>query len=164
MVEEIDIILKEGSMVQFCEVTWDIEAKVKKLTENFNIHPWSFYNLFPPDLHDHYYKGTKVEDAGFIVALASVGSIQYELVQPLWGVSSHRDFLEKHGEGFHHIKLYYKDIEKAKAVFKKKGIFVLEEGFFRDDHWVYFDTEKEHGIFWEIGNCPDVGEPAKVYP
>jgi len=161
---DLKIPLEEGGLAQVCEVTWDAEAKIKTLWETFGIGPWAVYYLQPPDLYDHYYRGVKVEDSAFICAIAKSGNFHYEISQPIHGIGLHREFLETRGPGLHHVKIYYEDTEKAKALYKSKGLYVLEEGKFRDDHWVFFDTEKEHGVIWEISNCADVGKPTKVYP
>lgn len=156
--------LNEGELAQVCEVTWDVQAKMEALWKNFGIGPWAVYYLQPPDLRDHYYRGVKVTDAGFICAVAKSGNFQYEISQPLYGLEVRREFLQTKGPGLHHVKIYYKDIEKQKAIFKKKGIYVLEEGKFKADHWVFFDTEREHGVIWEISNMADCGDPTRIYP
>jgi len=161
---DLSIPLEEGKIIQVCEVTWDAQAKIEKLWKSFGIGPWAVYYLTPPDLYDHYYRGVKVENAGFLCASAKSGGIHYEISQPLFGLEVRREFLEKKGPGLHHVKIYYKDIEKAKAFYKSSGIYVLEEGKFRDDHWVFFDTEREHNVIWEISNFGDGGEPARIYP
>ena len=156
--------LEEGKINQICEVVWNLEKTVERYWNNMGFGPWYFWDQYPPDFHDYYYKGVKVE-AGFRVALAQIGPIQYELTQPLYGMSIHRDFLEARGEGIHHVKIYYEDIPKAKEIFAKKGIYVLQEGKCGPEDWhVFLDTEKEFSIIWEIGNCKDVGEPLKKYP
>ncbi len=160
---DLKIDLVEGKIIQICEVTWNAKEKIKTLWNTFGIGPWAIYYLRPPDLTDHYYKGIKVEDSSFICASAKSGGIHYEVSQPEYGMGIYSELLETKGPGLHHVKLYYSDIEKAKQEFKKKNIFVLEEGKFRGDHFVFFDTEKEHGVVWEISNCADA-KPDETYP
>lgn len=160
---DLKIDLSEGKIVQLCEVTWDAKEKIKTLWEVFGLGPWAIYYLAPPDLYDHYYKGNLIEDASFICASARSGDMHYEVSQPIKGPGIYNEFLETKGPGLHHVKLYYLDIEKAKLEFKNKNISVLEEGKFRGDQWVFFDTEKEHGVVWEISNCADA-EPDETYP
>ena len=165
MLKDLDVKWEEGKINQICEVVWNLEKRVEEYWEKFGFGPWYFWDFYPPDLHSYYYKGVKVEDAAFRLCLAQIGPIQYELTQPLYGMGIHREFLEERGEGVHHIKIYYEDIPKAKEMFKKKGIFVLQEGRYKEDDWhVFLDTEKEYGIIWEIGNCMAIGPPDKAYP
>ena len=62
------------------------------------------------------------------------------------------------------MKIYYKDVPKALKEFKKKGIYVLQEGKYKDDWHLFMDTERIYGTLWEIGTCKDIGAPDKKYP
>lgn len=164
MIEDLDVKWQEGKINQICEVTWNLEKTAERYWKNFGFGPWYFWDMCPPNLHDYYYKGVKVE-AAFRIALAQIGPIQYELTQPLYGMGIHREFLEKRGEGVHHLKVFVDDVPKAKEEFKKKGIFVIQEGRYGPEDWhVFLDTEKEFGTLWEIGNCRDIGPCDKKYP
>ncbi len=164
MIEDLDVKWEEGKINQICEVVYNIEKTVERYWSHMGFGPWYFWDMYPPDLHDYYYKGVKVE-AAFRIALAQIGPIQYELTQPLYGMGIHREFLETRGEGVHHIKIYYDDMAKAIEMFAKKGIYVLQEGRYGPDDWhALMDTEKEFGTLWEIGNCKSIGDPDKKYP
>ena len=56
-----------------------------------------------------------------------------ELIQPLYGTTIHSEFLKEHGEGIHHVKMYYKDIPKAVKSFEEQGIYPLQSGRFDKD-------------------------------
>ena len=163
MIEDLNVTYQEGKICQICEVVFNLEETVEKYYNTLGFGSWYFWDFIPPNLYDYYYKGVKV-NAGFRIAVAQVGPIQYELTQPLFGMSIHRDFLDKNGEGIHHVKIYYKDIEKALKEFAKKNIYVLQEGKYKSDWHVYLDTQKEFGIIWELGNCMDIGNPDKKFP
>jgi len=164
MIEDLNVKWQEGKINQICEVTWNLEKTAERYWKNFGFGPWYFWDFLPPKLHSYYYRGAKVEGA-FRLALAQVGPIQYELTQPLYGLGIHREFLEKRGEGVHHLKMYFSDIPKAKEMFAKKGIYVLQEARYLEEDWhVFLDTEKEFGVIWEIGNCRDIGPCDKQYP
>ena len=62
------------------------------------------------------------------------------------------------------MKIYFKDMEKALADFKKKGIYPMQSGKYDDDMHVYLDTEKQYGLIWEIGNQGKIRPPLKQYP
>lgn len=55
------------------------------------------------------------------VAKLAVGSTILELIEPLAGEEATRKFLEKRGEGIHHICLRVKDLDQAVAELKTKG-------------------------------------------
>jgi hypothetical protein len=164
IMEELNVKWEEGKICQIADVVWDLEKAVEKFWKTMGFGPWYFWDFEPPDLRDVYYRGIKVESSAFRIALAQIGPLQYEIMQPMYGIGIHREFLEKKGEGLHHIKIYYKDIPKALEEFKKKGIYPLQSGKFDEDWHVYLDTEKEYGIIWEIGNQGRIRKPYKRYP
>lgn len=162
--EEIAINVPEGKICQIGIVVKDLDEAVEKFYRDFGIGPWYFWNFEQPQLTEMYYKGEPMHGYGVKIAIASMGGVQCELIQPLYGKGTHTDFLEKKGEGFHHIKLFFKDIDKAVADFKSKGIEALQSGKYNDDIHVYLDTEKSHGFLIEIGNNSEIGPYFKKYP
>jgi len=62
------------------------------------------------------------------VAFFTTGSeTRIELLEPTESESSVAKFIEKRGEGIHHIALKVKNIESALEEFKKKGLTVIDE-------------------------------------
>ena len=59
--------------------------------------------------------------------LGGPGGSQIELIEPTTTASSLAKFLEKHGEGMHHICLEVDDIEVALQEMKEKGAPVLDQ-------------------------------------
>ena len=74
------------------------------------------------------------------LGFAQLGSIQIELIEIKEGPSIHVDFLEKNGEGIHHIGVYTPDLDRDIARFKEKGIGVLQEGA-GGMRYAYMDTK-----------------------
>lgn len=155
---------EEGKICQMGIVVWDLEEALERYTTQFGFGPWGTWDFAAPELTDVIVKGVRVESVGFKIALCQPGVLQIELIQPLYGTTIHKEFLETHGEGIHHVKLYYEDVPKAVKEFEKKGIYQLQSGRFEKDIHVYLDTEEQYGIIWELGNQEDVGGPKEVYP
>jgi catechol 2,3-dioxygenase-like lactoylglutathione lyase family enzyme len=154
-----------GKICQIAEVVPDLEAAVERYWKTMGFGPWYFWDFEPPDLHDITYRGQKVEKAAFRLALAMIGPVQYELMQPLYGPGIHRDFLEKRpGGGVHHIKIYCPDMQKALDDFAQQGIQPLQQGKYDEDWHVYLDTEAKYGVIWELGNQGRIRPPMKRYP
>jgi len=162
--KDLKVNCEEGKICQIGIVVKDLDEAVERFYKDFNIGPWYFWNFEQPELTEMFYKGEPMQGYGFKIALASLGGVQCELIQPLYGKGTHTDFLEKRGEGLHHIKLYYKDINKALDNFKAKGILPLQSGKYGEDIHVYLDTESSHGILMEIGNNSEIGKYLKKYP
>ncbi len=68
-----------------------------------------------------------VEDQGIVAAMFGVGESQIELVQPTRPDSPVGKFLEKRGEGFHHVAFQVEDLEATLAELKRNGVDLIDE-------------------------------------
>jgi hypothetical protein len=150
-------------IVQVAHVVKDIDKAMKHYYEILNIGPWDVYTFAPPLLRECTYMG-RPSDAKWVLALAWVGETQLELMQPLSGESVYTTFLERRGEGFHHIKEWVDDCAAAIEGYRSKGIDVIQSGKYLKDEFYYLDTVPQLGIIYEIGNNGDVGRPERTYP
>ncbi|RAL20157.1 methylmalonyl-CoA epimerase [Lujinxingia litoralis] len=74
------------------------------------------------------YEGTEVvESQGVKVAFFRLGEAKIELLEPLHEESPIARFLEKKGEGIHHIALGCDDIEAWRARMEEAGVRLLSE-------------------------------------
>src|SRR3989304_169304 len=153
----------ERKIVQIAQVVRDIDKTMKKYHEILNIGPWAVYTFAPPVLRECTYKG-KPSTATWVPALAGVGDTQLELMQPLSGESVYTRFLEKKGEGIHHIKEWVDDCAAAIEQYRKKGSGVIQSGKYDEDEFYYLDTEPELGMLYEIGNNGRIRDPERVCP
>ncbi|GAB4339983.1 MAG: VOC family protein [Candidatus Abyssubacteria bacterium] len=62
------------------------------------------------------------------LAFAQVGPIQLELIEIRQGPSLHLNFLEKQGEGIHHLGMYTSTFDKDVEEFRKRGVGILQQG------------------------------------
>ena len=76
-------------------------------------------------------------------------------MQPISGRSIYDEHLEKHGESFHHVKLYYPDCAKAVADYAKRGYPVIQQGKIDEDEHYYLDTREG---FWLHDRARECGE------
>lgn len=155
--------MRDGDIIQVAHVVKDIDAAMKHYWEVFGIGPWDVYEFAPPLLRDSVYMG-QPSDHTYLLAVTWIGDVQLELMQPLTGRSSYTEFMERHGEGLHHVKLYYKDCRKAIEHFEKKGFKVIQSGKFGEDEFYYLDTDKAFGVIYEIGNNGKIPPPIRRYP
>jgi methylmalonyl-CoA/ethylmalonyl-CoA epimerase len=74
------------------------------------------------------YKGEEtIEDQGVRVAFFRIGETNIELLEPLGEDTPVGKFLQKRGEGIHHIALAVKGIEDTIASLKSAGIKMIDE-------------------------------------
>ena len=109
--------MKEGGVIQVAYVVRDLEAAMKRHMEVANVGPWHIYKFEPGKIQNYIYRGKPATHTCWI-AVTPMGEglgCQVELMQPISGRSIYDEHLEKHGEGFHHVKLFYRDCAKAVA-------------------------------------------------
>jgi catechol 2,3-dioxygenase-like lactoylglutathione lyase family enzyme len=146
-----------------CFLVRDLEATARSLSASLGIGPFAFFTIVPT--------ASKVrgrEQAfSFRVALATIGGGTYELVSPATGPSVYDEFLERHGDGFHHTCLTYgsiADVRAAKQALLDEGRELIQEASAGDlFEFAYFE-------FPELGSAVEVlyldgaklGAPEKV--
>lgn len=96
-----------------------IGIAVKNLEESMKFYEEKF-NL--KILYIEELKENKVKVAGL-----KVGDINIELLEPLSKDSPIQSFLDKKGEGIHHIAYLVKDISKTINILKEKGLSLIDE-------------------------------------
>lgn len=68
-----------------------------------------------------------VEEQGVKIAMLRVGDVHIELIEPLGKDSPVGRFLEKRGEGFHHISFEVDDIKSEIKRLKEKDVRLLSD-------------------------------------
>jgi 4-hydroxyphenylpyruvate dioxygenase-like putative hemolysin len=143
-----------------------VAEDLKKTMEHYwnimRIGPWSIYTMMPSDTT---VRG-KSKHFSMKMAFTRVGSMKLELIQPLEGESVYEDFLNKRGEGVHHIASYaVDDLDRTVALLGKYGIPVLQRGTWGGATFVYLDTEKTLGTVIELTKrTAKFPNPENMYP
>ena len=133
--EERSVFSKVG---QIGIVVKDVERYMKFYEKMFGVEPF-------PTVE------SAVDSAKLKIGLFQLGEVQIELIQVLEGETTHSKFLEKRGEGLHHLGFFVEDIEKELARLEKGGVKVLERGTVLGVvKFAYLDTENILGVVLEL--------------
>ncbi len=94
----------------------------------------------------------EVPDQKVQVAFLPVGESNIELVQPLTEDTGIARFLEKRGEGIHHICLEVEDIEATLARLREHGVPLIDETPRRGAHGrvAFVHPKGMHGVLIEL--------------
>lgn len=97
--------------------------------------------------------------AEFSVRLAlSDSSPQLELIQPLEGAGFHRDWLDRVGEGLHHVGVVVDSVPDTVERMSAAGYKMVQAGsgfgVDGDGVYAYFDTRENLGIYVEAVDPP----------
>lgn len=100
-------------------------------------------------------RGKQVDyDMDLRLATSQLGGIGFELIQPLKGDTVYTEFLEKKGEGLHHLAFGVEDFDVEVEDMKKRGFKVVQTGAMGPSRWAYFDTDKLGGMLIELCETP----------
>jgi len=161
---------KKRVINQICYVTNDYKAMIERWYEDFKVGPWTIFAHSDEVTKEVILNGEPVtEPFKFYCAMAYIGDMQIEVIQPVYGPSAYQKFLDEKGPGIHHIKEYVPDERLSDMIedYKKKGIPVYFQGRFMADLFYYLDSEKSIGAVYEIGNCPPLEfdpDTISIYP
>jgi hypothetical protein len=146
-------LIGDVNLDQIGIVVHDLDAFTKELTRLFGIGPFRIIE-WPLEGSDPQatYHGQPA-DFRLLLAFATVGKTQLEIIQPLEGQSIFSDFLEEHGPGLHHIRLNIPDFEQGVEELIGAGIKNISSGtgVHHGSKWAYFDTTNQlEGLLVEL--------------
>ncbi len=148
----------------------DLDRTMARYHRAFGWAPWQVFDHVPPVHHATELRGRPVHYA-LRGAEVYVGSLNFELLEPLEGPNLWTEFMDRRGEGIASIATMFlerEDGDAVKAAFRDR--FGIEVSMKADigDHieYYYLDTESRFGCLIESGSghAIDFVRPAQVYP
>ena len=138
---------------------------MRTYVHEYGIGPWDVYEFNPDTVRDLREDGVPVERA-WRLALSQVGSLQWELIQPLDDESIYARFLSEKGEGVHHVGVASPSFAETIAAQAEKGNGVLLRGEYNGINFAYLATDRDLGVTTEIfSGAPGADQkPDAVYP
>ena len=151
--------------LQVSLVVPDLEAAMRTYVDDYGIGPWDVYEFNPGNVEGMHERGRPVQRS-WRLALAKVGEVQWELVQPLDGKSVYAQFLAEHGPGVHHVGVAVRDYQGTIEELAERGHEVLLGGTYNGVTFSYLSTDRDLGVVTEIfdGSPGEGQEPDSVYP
>jgi hypothetical protein len=152
-------------VLQVATVVPDLDAAVRTYWHEYGIGPWSIYEFDPSTVADMTRDG-KPAASSWRLALAKIGDVFIELIQPLDDSSDYADLLRTRGGGLHHIGLEVRDYGEALAELERKGHRTVASGVYNGVEYAYLSTSGDLGFVSEIFDWPEghSQEPDAVYP
>jgi methylmalonyl-CoA/ethylmalonyl-CoA epimerase len=165
-------------ITDICQVAWivrDIDKTMKSWWNTFGIGPWDIW-LRDPDstnpgesITNETYYGKPAKYSYKVASTHNkIGGINFELIQPVAGDSTYRDFLRDHGEGVHHIgwqqteslEHFYKTIKALETA----GFPCITSGRHHNGFVAYIDATKVLNTILEVvWRDPTRSRPAPQY-
>ncbi len=89
-------------------------------------------------------------DARAKLAFFDMGQVSLELIEPIGGPSTWREFLDEKGEGVHHIAFIVKDTDQVVQYLSGHGIEVVQQGDYTGGRYTYVDSTAALGVILEL--------------
>ena len=152
--------------LQISIVVPDLEQAMRTYVDEYGIGPWEIYEFNPGTMTEMLGEGGAPTEFRFRIAVTMVGSVQWELVQPLEDRGIFADFLREHGEGLHHVAVGGRPYAETLAAMEANGRRMLQGGVYNGVRFAYVTTNEDLGLVTEIFDWPEgrVQQPDAVYP
>lgn len=148
-----------GKVVEICIVSSDCRKTVSELTK-LGIGPFRIFEFNKNTVSDRYFRG---QSANFelLVAFADTGDMVWEIMQPVSGPSLMREFLDRRGEGIHHVAFDCNNVpqKQRREEFGRRGFEIVQSGIWHGNkgtcEFVFYDTEGAIGTCFESYSFSD---------
>jgi methylmalonyl-CoA/ethylmalonyl-CoA epimerase len=135
--------------VQIGIVVRDLDATLRRYVDDYGIGPWEIHEFSSANAKDLREDGEPVERS-WRLAVTMVGSVMWELIEPLDEGSVYARFLAEKGEGVHHIAVATPSFDDAIAAAERRGKKLALSGEFSGVKVAYLPTDRELGTILEV--------------
>ncbi len=157
-----------GNAIEIAIVTRDHKRTMEGLCR-LGIGPWQVHTFSPENTTNQTYRG-KPSPFTMKVCFAQLGTMIWELIEPVSGSTIFAEFLERQGEGIHHVAYDCNNIpfEQRIAEFARRGFPLVQSGsWMGKNHFAFFETEHATTTCLETYVFPDdwqYPDPEEWYP
>ena len=161
MSQSLPSIIKVSELFQVGIVVSDLEKSMKKYETILGIDKWQTVEVDSSTI-PMTFRGNPA-DLSFKAAFCMLGSLMIELLEPVKGKGTYREFLDQNGEGIHHLGHARVDnVDEAVEALEKAGFPCIETGGDPAFHkWAYVDTTEVFGYIIELSSGID---PRDMFP
>lgn len=131
-------------------VVRDIEASAEKYAALFGVEVPPIITTAPESEAHTRYQGAPTEARAKLAFFKMGEQLSLELIEPIGGPSTWRDFLEQKGEGVHHLALRVKGTDALTSELAAKGIPVVQQGDYTGGRYTYLSSEHELAVAVEL--------------
>ena len=125
----MDGIIGTNKIIQVGFIVKDIEKSKQVFAKFFGVEPPATIDGGKYEVTGTTYMGRPAPDANCLMAFFNAGpGMSVELIQPNGVQSTWQDFLDKHGEGIHHIAFGIKDMDAKIKDCEEFGMQCVQRG------------------------------------
>jgi methylmalonyl-CoA/ethylmalonyl-CoA epimerase len=132
-------------------VVRDLDETLRRYVDDYGIGPWQIFEVTPETAPDLLHDGQPVK-ASTRAAVTMIGSVMWELIQPLDEHGLFARFLAEKGEGVHHIALATPNFDDVVAEQIQRGNTLPLSGSFSGIKIAYLPTDRDLGVILETAS------------
>lgn len=136
-------------VVQVAIVVKDIEKALNNWSKFLNIEKPKIVETENWEKTKAMFRGKPMHGRAKL-AFINMDNIVIELIEPIDGSSIWSEFLEKYGEGIHHIAFAVENADECVQHLENIGGFKEQEGFFTNGRYIYVNALKSLGAIIEF--------------
>lgn len=141
--------LGTDQVVQVGIVVKDIEKASRAYSEILGLDVPQWFLTDTVDKAHTQFRG-KPSEARAKLAFFQLKNITIELIEPVGGPSTWREFLDQHGEGVHHLAFEVKGMDEKLKLLAEWGIPLLQQGDYEGGRYAYVDGARSLAIILEL--------------
>ena len=130
-------------------VVRDLDATLRRYVDDYGIGPWEIFEVTPENAPDLRHDGQPIKGATRS-AVAMIGSVMWEVSQPLDEHGIFARFLAEKGEGVHHIAMATPEFDGLIAEQARQGRVLPLSGSFTGVDVAYLPTDRDLGVLLEV--------------
>ena len=138
-----------NAICQIGLVVRDIERTAKVYADLFGMDMPAITITDPEEIAHTKFRDTP-SSARAKLAFFKMGPISLELIEPVGGPSTWKEFLDEHGEGVHHIAFRIEGMERVLTFLEGRGISVVQRGDYTGGRYAYTDSAASLGVILEL--------------
>jgi len=142
-------LLGTDEVVQVGIVVKDIEKASRAYAEILGMEVPAWFLTDTVDRAHTEFRGQPSE-ARAKLAFFKLKNITLELIEPVGGPSTWREFLDEHGEGVHHIAFEVKGMEEKVKLLAERGLPLLQKGDYEGGRYAYVDGTRRLAVILEL--------------
>lgn len=136
-------------IIQVGIIVKNVEEKIKNFKEIYGVDEWVVCVGDPSCVKNMMCFGKKVDFAAKL-AMAKIGEVELELIEPLDDKGVYAKHLREHGEGIHHLGIK-EDKEVLETIIKDRNFPLINYGDWEGlGEYKYYDTTSDLGFIIEI--------------
>ena len=131
-------LLGSKTVTQVAIVCKDIEETARSWATLLGVETPEWRLTGPESESNIRYRGQPTE-ARAKLAFFDLGQVSLELIEPVGGPSTWKDFLDEHGEGIHHIAFHIQGMDEVLGRLEDEGIDLVQRGDYTGGRYAYVD-------------------------